>query len=122
VTWGFATGIFWGYLQRPVYGNGQFVALGGVEIDGSSYAHKSLATTSADGLSWGRVDLGIQHPLGPVAYGNGRFLALEGYGTNWVSADGVNWTRLLSRTGASLDAIAFGGGVRHRRRRRPDLA
>jgi hypothetical protein len=103
--------------HRVRFGNGQFIALAGSQIQFSTngvgwstafeanasvsdiefaagrfvvVGESGLVVTSADGLIWERQELGASESLVGVAYGQGRFVAL-GVERPWISENGVQW-------------------------------
>lgn len=89
------------------YVNGKFVG-GGAE---SNVYH------SADGRSWSRGTIANPNNTNPQMYlravtgGNGVFLAGDSAGYVIRSADAINWSEPVRRTGATLDALAFGANL-----------
>ena len=74
-------------LKGVAYGNGVFVAVGGVPW-------KSTILVSRDGLNWTRVSYDAQSPLNGIAYENGLFVAVGLDETILTSPDGYSWTRV----------------------------
>ncbi|WP_158302129.1 InlB B-repeat-containing protein [Paenibacillus mesophilus] len=109
-----SNGVTWtkiNYIGMPVfgitYGNGMFVAVGYDQIG-----------TSVDGIVWNTQsfpiippDLPFAAPFQGVAYGNGTFVVVGGYGAIATSADGVTWTAQTSGLDTYFRGIGFGGGT-----------
>ncbi len=85
------------------YGYGRFVA---VSAEGQFI-------TSLDGLSWSPTWTRSEFLPNSVAYGNGRFVAVDSaQGDALISLDGVNWSFYpVSTPGAAWFAVAYGNGV-----------
>jgi Photosynthesis system II assembly factor YCF48 len=90
-------------LNKVIYEQGRFVAVGGAII------------TSSDGINWSQVST-PESAIPPsgfgVAYGNGIFDAF-----GFLSPDGVNWTPIIPAVNPqyigniSFNDIAFGNGI-----------
>ncbi|MHB8524118.1 MAG: carboxypeptidase regulatory-like domain-containing protein [Limisphaerales bacterium] len=99
-------------LYDVVYGNGQFVVVGGF-IPGIV-----TILTSSDGVSWVQRTSGISDSyLSGIAYGNGQFVAVgyksppqNGNAIILSSSDGVNWVQRSSGSTDPLSDIAYGNG------------
>ena len=118
-----ADGTNWVHVQAPatdglsgiVFGNGQFVAVGG-RYPGST----STIETSHDGVNWVQRQADTSNQLIGIGYGNGQFVAVGGgqdnatglnlAGTIVTSPDGVNWVQRPSGTTNSLFATIYGNG------------
>ena len=92
-------GVFYGVA----YGNGLFVAVGGLGF--------GTILTSPDGVSWTERTSGTYNPLSSVTYGNGTFVAVGEGGTILTSPDGVSWTERASPTKDFLNGVAYGNGT-----------
>ncbi|HLL68806.1 MAG TPA: hypothetical protein VK453_24290 [Micromonosporaceae bacterium] len=68
----------WAWLT---YANGMFFA---------SNSSNNIYATSADGITWTQRT-GPSYFGGPVAYGNGRWIATPGDGYLWMSTDAITW-------------------------------
>ncbi|MBI5638791.1 MAG: hypothetical protein HZA17_00035 [Nitrospirae bacterium] len=96
----------YGYdLYDVAYGNGTFVAVGGVSI-----------LTSSNGTDWTPVSFSICFPDGcrflySVTYANGNFIAFASRGLILTSADGKNWTLNNSETFPGSSGITYGNGI-----------
>ena len=82
------TEISWEYTQvlSMVYGNGKLVAVG---------VNNSIYVSSDNGLTWTRVQTGVNYLYYKIIYKNGLFIAVGGFGRTSgiisVSSDGINW-------------------------------
>jgi hypothetical protein len=88
------------HLGPVTYGSGQFVVVG-----------TGVSETSVDGTNW------VLHSTGPVsdgidgvAFGNGKFAAVDFHGTLFSSLDGVTWDSHHWPTTA-INNIYFGNGL-----------
>ena len=113
------------FIDGLAYGDGTWVATAQADTPGIRESATSVVFASADsGKTWTRT-AALTVSLGPVAYGNGRWLALgrgnvvSGPAVASISTDGSHWTRATTRglPGRNdLDfrvwnSIAFGGGT-----------
>jgi hypothetical protein len=79
------------------YGGGLFVTVGDGLLPNSSTRTNRNVYTSPDGITWTSCDSGA--PIGEVqniddvAYGAGRFVAVDEAGFTYLSTDGTSWTR-----------------------------
>jgi photosystem II stability/assembly factor-like uncharacterized protein len=94
------------FLRGVVFGNGQFVAVGGSYSGGGS-----VILTSANGRSWNLHHCPSKHVLHGVAYSGDRFIAVGASGTILTSKTGQRWQKQASDTDATLAAIAYGNGT-----------
>lgn len=85
------------YFRDVTYGNGRFVAVSAQAV-----------ASSSDGVTWTyvRTNQGLFH----VCSGNGKFVAVGGFGTIGTSTDGTNWTINSSPELGPLWDVAFGAG------------
>ena len=92
------------FANDVIHTGSEFIAVGGL----------ARIAASPDGLNWQRrVSQTSSAGLNAIAQGNGRIVAVGGYGTNSLirtSADGTNWTSQTASHGV-LATIAFGDGV-----------
>jgi len=85
-------------LVRVTYGGGLFVAVGdGVTLQPSStYTNRNIYTTP-DGIAWTARNCGAPaaeaQPIWDVAYGAGRFVAVDSGNHFYSSTTGLSWTR-----------------------------
>lgn len=84
-------------LYRVIFGGGLFVAVGdGLLLQSSTTTNENIYI-SADGTDWYAVKSGAPandvHSLYDIAYGAGRFVAVDGAGYFYSSTDGVSWSR-----------------------------
>lgn len=95
------TEIPWEYstVLSMVYGNGKLVAVG---------TNYSIYVSSDNGLTWTRVQTGVNYLYEKIIYKNGLFIAVGGFGSGAgiisVSSDGINWsTSNYNRTLRDID-------------------
>ena len=105
-----------GPVNAVAYGNGIFVAVGGI-VDTSGYTSlPPMIVTSPDGSTWTQRPVPIPTgELNGVTYGNGMFVAV-GYGPGYTpiiltSPDGATWTE---STSSVEKGQASGGHLRKR--------
>ncbi len=97
------------HLDRMIYDDGQFIAVGG---GGNPEAMQPMAAilTSPDGVHWSHRDSGTdQTSWMGLAYGNGVFLAVGLQGGTLRSTDGANWSFYQTAIPIS-PGLAFGDG------------
>lgn len=87
-------------LNGIAYGNGLFVAVGGL----------GTVVTSPDGVTWTVRSSGSTNNLNGVGFGNGIFVAVGAHGTVLTSPDGVTWTTRISGSANDLNGVAYGNG------------
>lgn len=98
-------------LEDVVSGTSGFVAVLGSQGTGSNLGY------SADGITWTSNQVGQQSNWQDIAYGNGKYVALEKYGSAIAhSTDGVSWSVVYPPQGAEWgytqpSQLAFGQGV-----------
>jgi hypothetical protein len=90
------------------YGNGTFVAVGGVTVCFFICFNNSVASTSGDAVTWTPSNPGPNVFLSDLAFGNGTFVAVGEGGTILTSTNGVNWTPQNSGSTDFLLNVAFG--------------
>lgn len=97
-------------LETIVFAAGQFVAAG----DPDRLTGEPVLFVSFDGIGWSRAHakLPLNAIIEGLAYGNGRFVAIDLYGHSLSSTDGMEWQpgSWSAPAGDYLDAIAFGSG------------
>jgi len=71
------------YFYKIAYGNGIFVAVGGLNI-----------ITSSDGITWTKRAYNSNSDLYTITYGNGLFVA-AGNGITVTSTDGIAYIKLV---------------------------
>jgi hypothetical protein len=91
-------------LMSVIYGQGQFVAVGNIELDGPL---GPLILTSPDGTNWSRQYYSEDIALRSVTYGAGRYIA--GGWDLLTSLDGIAWNPVPTQF--SVDALTWGGGL-----------
>jgi hypothetical protein len=82
------------------YGNGTFVAVGdGHQLQTLSQTSNNIYVSN-DGLSWSATDSGVSEAaaqsLGDVAFGNGRYVAVDSGGHIYSTANPFVWTRMTN--------------------------
>ncbi len=94
-------------LTSITFGNGMFVALGGLSSES--------VMTSPDGINWTfRTAFASYNDWNSVTYGNGLFVAVHDYGSInnvMTSPNGITWT---NRNGASTNtwkSVTYGNGL-----------
>jgi hypothetical protein len=104
-------------FYRVIYGGGLFVAVGdGLLLQSSATINRNIYT-SPDGITWAARNSGSPAndvpPIRDVAYGAGRFVAVDGGTTTanhfYTSTTGSTWTR-TSRPGGT-GVISFCNGL-----------
>lgn len=95
-------------FYRVIYGNGLFVAVGDGLLAGLTATNRQIYT-SADGLTWTRRNSGAPatdvHTIYDIAYGNGKFVAVDAAGYSYTSTTGLIWTR--NSIGFNAGSISF---------------
>ena len=104
-------GITWTWVDRAMseelvmynlndieYGNGKFVAIGGVDI-----------FYSEDGITWNRNDFEFTYDKDHLMYINGKFIAV-GVEEISYSEDGISWTHINDDT-IDANGISYGNGI-----------
>ena len=92
------------------HGGGQFVAVGSpANVDRVG----QLAMTSPDGITWTQHDTPESANWFSVAYGNGTYVAVAGYGAThqvMTSPDGITWTLRDAAAVSDWVSVTYGGG------------
>jgi hypothetical protein len=106
-----------GTLYGLAYGNGRWVAVGGVQtwLPTIGYTNYALISISEDGRTWhGLTNTTTGAYLTAVAFGQGRFVATGG-SYAWTSIDGTKWVRqeqigtvYYSRWVSDASTVAYG--------------
>lgn len=73
------------------FGNGRFVML----------SHEGVLQTTADGIQWKRIDLGVPEKPAWLAFDGTKFL-IGDYRRGWQSADGLEWKDSGIRSGPEV--------------------
>ncbi|MBL8343052.1 MAG: IPT/TIG domain-containing protein, partial [Rubrivivax sp.] len=89
---------FWNDVGQLAYGNGVYVATGGV------------VQVSTDGVTW-TMPITSQTPPNRLKYLNGQFFMVGNNGLIRTSANGSTWTTRTSGTTRNLNDIDFGNGT-----------
>jgi hypothetical protein len=99
-------------LYGLIYGNGKFVAVGGLLNCSFFFCfYNSVSYTSSDGLTWAPSNPGPAYLLSDIAFGNGMFVAVGDGGTIVTSADGTSWATPPSGASELLLNVAYGHGT-----------
>lgn len=96
---------------KIIFGNGLYVAMGDKVAIGNRY--DTYIATSTDGENWTMLSGTYNHSdmIRGMAYGEGRFIALDYEGNAIISTDGTNWTvynnalYLMDVTTNNVDAL-----------------
>jgi len=94
-----------GQINGPVYGNGRWVF---VTRYYSGVGGNIMYST--DGVTWTAANVPTRIDFNAVAYGSGKFIAMDRDGRMAYSADGVTWTVPSGTYGNGVRAIAYGNG------------
>lgn len=94
-----------GYWRSITFGNGKFVAIGGV------YSYDNNAAYSLDGVNWTKVTLPISGAWRSIAFGNNTFVIIA-YGSDKVlySSDGITWYNSTISSDGPWSSITYGNG------------
>jgi len=95
-----------GNVNKIVYGNGRFVAVGWLCYC-SAWA---TICTSTNGISWQQIAVGLVPGLSDICYGGGQFVAVGVSGTILTSTDGLSWSSRNSGTAVTLRNVVYGSG------------
>ena len=87
------------------YGNGLYVAAGGISSVDTGYVW-----TSPDGAEWTEQDSGIFEWMYDAAYIEGKYYVIGG-GKIIRSDDGLSWTTVYDATGWEIISMGYGEGV-----------
>ena len=102
-----------GNINRVIFGDDKFVAVGDGQLLQSSQMTNYNIYTSPDGSNWTPQNCGAPdddvHSLFDVAYGDGRFVAVDGQGYFYTSTNGAHWTRTFD--GREQGRISFCNGL-----------
>ena len=96
------------------YGGGSFAAVGdGFLPSTSSYPQTNRNIyTSTDGINWTMRNSGAPandaHTITDIAYGVGRFVAVDFLGYSYTTTTGISWTRHFIGGGPS---VSYGNGL-----------
>jgi hypothetical protein len=98
-----------GFINGIAYGNGKFVAVGGLD------AGPGKGAFSVDGVNWyqtGDIKIGADTKITGVAYGGGYFVAVDNKGAASYSSNGIVWTLVNDTTFGtdSIRGVAYGRG------------
>lgn len=123
-------------LEKIVYANGRFLALGtslSISFDGAKWTNHpavntqglskpafgngmflavigTSAITSPDGVNWVHRQIGTTIPFRAVGFGNGVFLVGNQEGDFWKTTDGTDWTPHDGPTNGPINDIAYSRG------------
>ncbi len=106
-------------LNAVTYGDGLFVAVGGVSRYGYNGLLDDVILTSTDGLNWTQRPTGGTNGLNGVAWGNGRFVAVgslpvayaDPQARIFTSTNGLAWTSCAPATNTAVLAVTWGQGT-----------
>ncbi len=106
VSWVSDDGVTWRDYEQPgpwladcAYGNGRFVAAGGVPL------------VSLNGAAWTQGTNAAPRHIRTMVFGGGVFVGGGDAGTVVTTTDGANWERVATAGVDGLRASAWGGGV-----------
>jgi hypothetical protein len=110
------SGIAWTTTMLPVGGNYRAAAIGNDIIAVMGFNSASVYSSLNGGSSWTGYTLSSPGYWFSMAYGNGRFVAIDGNGRQTAtSPDGISWTvhetALPDLSGPFWTSVAFGNGV-----------
>ena len=88
-------------LRGVTYGEGMFVAVGGL----------GTIITSPNGTAWTSQTSTATHNLQGVTHGKGIFVAVGLQGTIFTSPDGTTWTEQTSGSTMDLFSVTYGEGI-----------
>lgn len=91
-------------LLDVTYGNGLYVAVGGIP------AVSSIILTSPDGISWTDRSIGLSNQLDRVIFANNQFYSVGMGGVRASSADGISWGN-DSAGPNPWTSVVFGNGI-----------
>lgn len=99
------------YLRGMVFGDGQFVALGG--DPGSVGVAKPFVSLSTDGIQWSEYkEISGKFIIRRAAHGNGLYVGVGDRGRRAWSHDGLQWDDVpAAKAIDTLIDVAFGNGV-----------
>jgi hypothetical protein len=89
-------------LYKVIYGNGNFVALGG------DFWGADSVFTSTDGINWTNRISVADNNLRNITYGNGLYVVVGDKGFVLVSDDGITWHLIASGTSNVLYGVTYG--------------
>ncbi len=102
-----------GNVNRVTFGNNLFVAVGDGLITNSLSSTNRSIFTSPDGIAWTRRFSGAPindvHSLTDIAFGAGRFVAVDNAKHIHTSDAGTIWTRTTNSSAS--DRVSFCGGL-----------
>lgn len=101
-------------LRSIAFGNGRFVAVGGLGSEGTSDGRLTTISSSEDGIVWKRAAVSGQPEIAKatpmdVTFANGQFVAV-GYGAMLSSTDGLSWQTQPNEFGDAFFAVTYGDG------------
>jgi hypothetical protein len=95
-------------LNDVAYGAGRFVVVG--RETNAAGLQIRLVLSSTDGVSWQRVEPGVEETLLGIVYGNGQFVSVGAKGRVLTSPDGLQWHKQPIETLNDLNGVTYGGG------------
>lgn len=93
-------GLFGSPIERVVYGNNTFVAVGEMGLN-----------ISKDGVKWAQIQVPGNPRFRSIAFGNGVFVVVGDQGIAFFSKDGRNWRKAASLTSEDFLDVSFADGV-----------
>jgi hypothetical protein len=89
-------------LKHILYGGGQWIVFGQTPSN-------SVVLTSSDAHNWTRTPL--DRAFSSIAFGNGRFVGVDGSATVQTSTNGTHWQTNTTDQTPQIFEICFGNGV-----------
>jgi hypothetical protein len=90
-----------GSIYRVISGGGNFLAVGKTYETWGTNTHNIY--TSLDGITWVLQSSGFSDEIHDVAYGAGRFVAVDGANHIYNSPTGITWTRKTYSNGSYVN-------------------
>lgn len=103
-TWSDGVAMFGGDYRAVAFGEGVFVAVG------DTLSGEGFVNTTRDGEEWSGERVGGS-PLWDVAFGDGRFVAVDLDGYAHISVDGETWRQCVIKLGSRLTSVEYVNGT-----------